>query len=373
MAEIAIRPCWPRATDRVGTGEAAHMTQEVILAAVINWNGWRDTRVCLRSMLALSGPPFHLLVCDNGSTDESREQLLAWARDAAGAAEVSYRELGEGAAVTSMRGSGAFGAGLVGAVQSIHVMTLPRNLGYAGAINRCVQWGRESLAPDYFWLLNNDVSLDEQALAHLLAAVRTSSDIGLCGSVLLDWEPPHHVQAIGGVYKRWPAVGVHVRQLTRHEVGDGSVSFDFDYPVGASLLASRRFVETVGLMDEDYFLYYEEVDWALRGRRLGFRPAVALQSRMRHKEGASSGSIGGLRHKSLLSEYYGIVSRMRFTQKHYPMLLPAVWLSLVLVTLERAAHFEWCRAALVLKLMLLPSRVHRPDATSAAARRADVQ
>ena len=115
-------------------------------------------------------------------------------------------------------------------------------------------------------------------------------------------------------------------------------------------------------MDESYFLYYEEVDWAQRGRRLGFRPAVALNSRIRHKEGASSGSMGGLRHKSMLSEYYGVVNRIRFTKKHYPMLLPAVWLSLFLVALERAAHLEWRRAALVFRLMLLPWFIRAPHA-----------
>ena len=50
--------------------EPSHMNDEFILAAVINWNGWPDTLACLDSMRAVMGPSFHLLICDNGSTDD---------------------------------------------------------------------------------------------------------------------------------------------------------------------------------------------------------------------------------------------------------------------------------------------------------------
>src|SRR5688500_9592483 len=71
----------------------AHMKEEPILAAVINWNGWRDTLDCVQSMLGMAGPRFHLLICDNASTDESYECLCAWAR-ALGPAREWSEELG---------------------------------------------------------------------------------------------------------------------------------------------------------------------------------------------------------------------------------------------------------------------------------------
>ncbi len=331
------------------------MTQDVILAAVINWNGWRDTLFCLRCMQALTGPPFHLLVCDNGSTDESQEQLKAWARQVSGVQGVPMVQPGEGAVVTSY----ALPDG-TGPMLSVHLLRLQRNFGYAGAINRCIAWGGRTLAPDAYWLLNNDIAMDSQALEHLVAAVRIAPDIGLCGSVLLDWEFPHGVQAVGGIYHRWPAVGSHLKTLPAGASAGANAFSEIDYPVGASMLITTRFLQVVGAMDEAYFLYYEEVDWALRGRRLGFRPAVALRSRIRHKEGASTGSVGGVRSKSMLSEYYGVVNRLRFTRKFYPVLLPAVWLSLLLVVADRVRHGEWRRAGLVLRLMLAPGSVRRP-------------
>lgn len=129
---------------------------------------------------------------------------------------------------------------------------------------------------------------------------------------------------------------------------------DIDYPVGASLLVDEEYLERVGPMEESYFLYYEEMDWVERGRRFGYRPVVALGSRLRHKEGASTGSRGGVRHKSLLSERHGVVNRLRITRRFWPAYLPVVWASLWLVIGDRLVHREFARAALVLRLMFSP-------------------
>ncbi|WP_298930589.1 glycosyltransferase family 2 protein [uncultured Ramlibacter sp.] len=341
------------------------MDEQLVLAAVVNWNGWRDTLICAQSLRAMSGPPFHLLLCDNGSSDESYDHLCEWARQAlSGAPETQLDFEGAGSVLAIESDPGA-----ASIFRGVYVMRLPRNYGYAGAINRCISWGRERLDPDCFWLLNNDVWLEPAALKHLLAATTSASDIGLCGSVLLEWDDPHQIQAVGGLLRRVVATGSHLKQVPTGVPADQNVFFDIDYPVGASMLATRGYLQAVGLMDEDYFLYYEEVDWAERGRACGFRPAVALHSRLRHKEGASTGSVGGIRHKSLLSEYYGVVNRLRFTRKFSPRLVPVVWVSLFLVVLDRLVHHEWRRAGLVLRLMFLPRSVPRPGAPQPGAAR----
>lgn len=332
------------------------MNDEAILAAVVNWNGWRDTVACIESMTALSGPPFHLLVCDNGSTDDSPRQLRAWIEQALGWHAGPQQPWDHGQILNFQAPPGA----PAGAIRSIRIMTLPRNFGYAGAINRCIDWGREALAPGCCWLLNNDVVFERDALAHLMAAVASDRTIGLCGSVLFDWEHRDRIQAVGGQFHRALAVGSHLKRLPGGAAMEQGVFHGVDYPVGASLLVTRAFLDAVGPMDDRYFLYYEEMDWAQRGRACGFRPAVALRSRVWHKEGASTGSSSPRRGKSMLSEYYGVVNRLRFTRKFTPWLVPVVWLSLWLVVLDRVLHREWKRAALVARLMLRPRSVARP-------------
>lgn len=331
--------------------------ETAILGAVINWNGWRDTVTCVESLMEQSGPSFQLVICDNGSNDDSVEQLSNWLASQTGFTAQFHTLLGPDMHAT--RFNGPFSTTL----KTVYLLRLPKNLGYAGAINRCITWGQEVLSARDFWLLNNDVKVDSQALAQLVAATRSAPDIGLCGSVLLDWDHPETVQAVGGIYRRYLAVGWHLSALPSGAGQHEEVFFDIDYPVGASLFVTHEYLEAVGLMDDAYFLYYEEMDWAERGRRLGFRPAVALRSRVQHKEGASTGSHGGVRKKSLLSEHYGVINRLRITRKFWPLYLPVVWSSLWLVVLDRLIHREWARAWLVFNLMFFRTLWHRDRKT----------
>lgn len=327
-----------------------------ILVVVVNWNGWQDTLECIRSLRAMTAPTFAVVVCDNGSGDGSTEQLVKSLRSGNSAVETPVTWDAQRQVMRLGRCAPAAG----GALQDLYLMPISTNLGYAGALNRCVTWGRKNLHAKGFWLLNNDVKVAPDALEHLVATTQRYPDVGLCGSVLLEWDEPERVQAIGGMCNKWLAVGRHIKTLPAGVGSSESVLFHVDYPVGASLFVTDRFLEQVGLMDDGYFLYYEEMDWCERGRARGFRPAVALQSRVRHKEGASTGSGGGVRRKSMLSEYYGVINRLRYTRKFSPGLTALVWLSLFLVAGDRVMHGEWARAALILKLMLHPRSVARP-------------
>lgn len=306
---------------------------------VVNWNGWHDTIVCLQSLLALHGEPMRVLVCDNGSSDGSVAELEGWLRE-------RLRPL------APLAGASGFATGATDrGVVSVHVLAMPHNLGYAGGANAGIAWAQVEWQPQGFWVLNNDVQAEAGALDALIAAHGRIPGAGICGSVLLEWDDPHRVQAVGGIYRRWLGVGWHDKKLPL----DGrDVTLALDYPVGASMYVSAKYVQEVGCMDPSYFLYCEEMDWAERGRRFGYSPLVALQSRLRHKEGASTGSRGGVRHKSLLSERYGVINRLRITRKFWPWYLPLVWLSLLLVAADRLWHGERARAALVLRLMASP-------------------
>lgn len=324
-----------------------------ILAAVINWNGWHDTQCCLETMCRMSGPSFVLVVCDNGSTDGSFESMKRWAAERFPDSAQDETPLELGVSLVTIR--------LEAATEQVpfsalHFMRLPENLGYAGALNRCIEWGRRTHAPDRFWLLNNDIAPEPDALAQLVAAMEGDSRVGLCGSALMDWDRPGRYQAIGGHFNRLLATGLHLKERPAGVAATTNLYLGIDYPVGASLLASRAFVETVGLMDDGYFLYYEEMDWVQRGRASGFLAGVALQSRVRHKEGASTGSG----RRSLLSEYYGIVNRLRYTRKFDPLLVPVVWASLFFVAGQRLLRWRWKNAAFVLRLMFAPRSIRRP-------------
>lgn len=340
--------------------ESLCIKAHVILVVVVNWNGAAHTAACLDSLAQQRDASFDLVVCDNASGDGSpqaiqdhiarqwgwRECDLPGTSPRAQTDAVAVTGFGPAAESDPRTSTGA--SGHPPAWRHLWLWTLPRNRGYAGGANAVVRWGLPA-GYEGFWILNNDLSLAPDALAQVLVAAAQNPRRGPIGSVLMQWDQPEQLQALAGRYRRALAVGVH--RMTWPDQ-DSPVLEPVDYPVGACLYAGRALLEQVGLMDEDYFLYYEEIDWAERARRAGFLPAVALRSRARHREGASTGSPRGVRNKSLLSEHFGAVNRLRVTRRFWPWLWPVVWASLGAVVVERLLHGEWARAGTVLQVML---------------------
>ena len=93
---------------------------------------------------------------------------------------------------------------------------------------------------------------------------------------------------------------------------------------GASMLVSKAFLAKAGLMDESWFLYFEEIDWAFRREELTL--SVASHAIVHHRAGASIGSGSGRRVDSAFSVYFMYRNRLRFARRWTPFLLPSVYL-----------------------------------------------
>jgi GT2 family glycosyltransferase len=120
-------------------------------------------------------------------------------------------------------------------------------------------------------------------------------------------------------------------------------------------------VREVGLLAEEYFLYYEEPDWAERGRRMGnWELGYAWKARVYHKEGASTGG-GTHRRKTVsqLSDFYFVRSRILFTRKFQPYCLPTVYAGLLIAIANRLWHGQPDRALMIVKTMLSPRRTFK--------------
>ena len=130
----------------------------------------------------------------------------------------------------------------------------------------------------------------------------------------------------------------------------GPVERQLSYLAGASMLVSAEFLSVVGLMTEDYFLYFEELDWVARNRgrfALGYAP----RSTVYHKEGASIGSnFAQPAQSSASADYFSIRSRILYTKRHAPLALPFVYCGLLYSVFNRIRRRQWSRAWLVLRL-----------------------
>ncbi|MBV8465239.1 MAG: glycosyltransferase family 2 protein [Burkholderiales bacterium] len=286
---------------------------------IVNWNNWRDTIACLDSLVCTLGSADTVIVCDNGSTDGSLDMLQKWARgehDAATPPFIAQSTKRPLPFVHYERGQAESG-GKPDDPQFVLVST-GANLGFAGGCNVGLRY---ALARDYAycWLLNNDTVVTPTTLPALRQRMDEDETIGMCGSTLAYLHEPDTVQALGGAqYDPARGTGKHigVGQPIRANYDISAVEAQIDYVVGASMLVSNRFLRTVGLMAEDYFLYYEEIDWACRARgrfRCGWAPASVVY----HKEGGSIGSSHRTR-PSATSLHYLYRNRLHFARKHFP-------------------------------------------------------
>lgn len=283
------------------------------IVVLLNWNGWRDTLACLDSLFDSRATPCRVLVCDNGSHDESVAQLFAWGQMRFSKRFERFTRVDVDRGV-SLRYDTKFALVENGA-----------NLGFAAGNNIGVRLALRSLDCHFVWLLNNDTTVAPDALAQVVARAESDPSIGLCGSTLIYHHNQQMVQAFGGAtYNRFTGKSRHIGAFASTSavpIDPAATEKTMSYVVGAAMLVRRAFLEQVGLMQDDYFLYYEEIDWCTRGRgrfKLGYAPG----SLVFHKEGASIGTAasGG----SALSTYYLFRSRVRFTARFHPALLAMV-------------------------------------------------
>lgn len=211
---------------------------------VVNWNGAEQTAECLRSLLALNhARQSTIVVVDNGSTDGSARRLRA-------------------------------------GFPSVDVLALPANAGYAGGCNAGVRYLRQRGA-EYVWLLNNDTSIEPDALDALLdAAARRRRAI---------FAPKILTRSADGAVSIWSAGGGLRRpSLARRLRGEGARpdaygdAAEVRWASGCSLFAASEVFDAAGLMDERYFMYLEDVDWCLTARRRGIPTVFVPDARLWH-------------------------------------------------------------------------------------------
>ena len=253
-----------------------------VVSVVLNWNGWERTVSCLSALSQVQYPRLTMIVVDNGSTDHSPDRI---------------RERFPGLAV----------------------LETGKNLGFAGGNNVGIRHAMQ-LGADYIWLLNNDAEPAPNALNELIKIAESNPLVGEVGSVLVDPGPLGVIQAWGGGRASY-WLGYN-RESRVQQANDW-----FDYLTAASVLVRVGAFHEVGLLDERYFLYWEDVDFSFRLRARGWKLAVAEGSIVRHQKGASTGSSRASRDR------YSTASAIRFLHSYSP----APWFSVPFFIAKRLA------------------------------------
>ena len=316
-----------------------------VAIVLVNYNGWHETIECLDSVLVHDYPRFHVLVVDNQSTDQSLERIAGWCehpcrdpawRDLPGVRR--YTQGGTPRPLACRRASAADGALPPAADGCLLTLIEARaNRGFAAGCNLGMAAAGDRY--DFYWLLNNDTVVAAGALRALVEHALADPGLGIVGSTLRYYRRPDVIQARGGArVSRRMLVTRHIDENRRIDdvlAAPQAVEASLAYVHGASMLVARRFRAEIGPMQEDYFLYYEEFDWALRGAQR-FRLGYAPDSHVFHKSGATSART--LRTFSMQLRYRNLV---RFASRFFPERLSLVRLDLVRTLLRYLVEARW--------------------------------
>lgn len=230
--------------------------------SIVNWNTKDALKLCLKSIYDSSHEiEFEVFVIDNNSSDSSAEMVMR-------------------------------------RFPSVRLIRNKVNLGFARANNQAIKKsrGRDIL------LLNPDIVVLPNSLARMVNFMRSHSEVGAAGGKLLN--PDGTIQK-GGYYRRFPSVMQAVMGCTLLNRITGMGSFleryygekidsdtvEVDQPPGACLMVRREVIGQVGLLDEDFNLWFEDVDWCYRIKKAGWKIFFYPEAEFIHRGGQSVKSL----------------------------------------------------------------------------------
>jgi GT2 family glycosyltransferase len=259
-----------------------------VVAVVLNTNRRDDTLACLGSLRTSTYPNLAIMALDNASTDGSVEAIRA-------------------------------------AFPEVTIVPLAENSGYAGNNNVGIRLALEQGA-DWVFVANEDTLVDANCLTYLVEAALQRPRIGVVGPMVYTFGDDRIISSAGGVIDWWHA---DAKNAGMGEIDRGQYrARPVDFINGCGMLVNRVAIETAGLLDQSFFIYYEETDWCVRIQRCGYGLWFEPRAWMRHKAPIQWSGVG----PSTL--YYMTRNRVRFFARH-----ASVWLKPIAVA--QAVRGAW--------------------------------
>lgn len=328
-------------------GATMNEDQPEVYICVLNWNGWQDTVECLQSIFANSYTNYRVVVIDNDSQDHSVREIKQWFIDTYGTRNTTERQkcnnltfITEYDKATAEKGGNDKIEKELSLYPSEKVLVLIQsgaNWGFAGGNNIGIKYALQKKA-DYVWLLNNDAVMDRNALKEMIEITTRNQQLGMIGSKLLDYDNPAILEAAGGGKNIHTfLLGIEGGKRSTDKKSE-QYSDELGYIFGASLLVKTEAIKAVGLMDENYFFFSEEIDWNIRMKKAGWELAYCPNSVVYHRGSKS------IQKTSPMRDYYFVRNLLFLLKKFYPYWLPIAFLRTILRLIKRMLTRNWSNA-----------------------------
>lgn len=236
----------------------------------LNFNLWSETIACIDSVLSTGVNRNHIVIVDNGSTDES---------------VCKFRE--------------HYGS-------SIKIICNHENLGFAAGMNFGIRWALENNAMSVL-ILNNDTVIESDMVNHLLNAANQMKTTGILAPAIYYYDDPGKIWRLGDIRYHWLPMPL---QLKKKKYWEQRTPFQVDYVTGCGMLVKREVFEDIGLFDDRYFMYFEDADFCRRAVDRNYSVWCVPEAKMWHKV-----SLTASRDRPF-NRYHRTMNMIRFYHEH---------------------------------------------------------
>jgi hypothetical protein len=278
------------------------MNTKNISVVLLNYKGAVDTIACLSSLQKVNYSSLNIIIVDNASPDNSLQQIENYILTEG----LSYRYFQSSKDTANPR-----------VRKFITIIQSGTNNGYGHGNNIGIKYALDSDA-DYVLVLNNDTIVDTNFLKPMVEMCEGDSSIGIASCKINFYDNPERIWYHGGEITPFFSKVVH---FNFNEKDDGQVKKkDITFISGCLWLIPRKVLLDVGYINEDYFMYVEDVEYCHRVLKKGYTLKVCESSQIYHKAASSSGG-----HESEFSVYWSAKNYIRFINENrlFPMNIPA--------------------------------------------------
>lgn len=254
------------------------MSTPRVVIVLLNWNGWRDTLECLESLRNIDYQNYEVVVVDNGSTDESVTEISK----------------------------------IKSQIPNSTLLTNQENLGFSGGNNTGIRYAMERGA-DWVLVLNNDTIVEKNFLTEMLAIGESDERMSMVGATICFADKPEMIWHNGGGSFNW-FTGSTPKDHGKKSIEYNEKPTELDFITAACVLVRREVIKKIGMLDERFFLYYEDVEWSLRARKAGFKLVWAPKAKIYHKVHASAGKLA-----DPVIWYYHVRNVLLTVREHAPL------------------------------------------------------
>ncbi len=332
------------------------MPEITVGVVIVTFNSGSDAVDCAETLLASaqnSGTPLRVALVDNASADDTVQRLRAWITgetpremqpEMPFAVEPVAKPLAYWEGGPDLAPAASEAALQVGLIQAEF------NCGFAGGVNIGLAYLAQFPDIQHFWILNPDSLVAPETVGILAKKLADSTPYSLMGGRVNYLDPPDLIQTDGGLINWKTGVTRNYNLGKIDETVEPPTFCELDFITGASMVASRTFYERVGPMREDYFLYYEEVDWAMRRGNLPLAYCKGFD--VFHRAGTSIGSPTLNRPATPFSQYFKHRGRIRFLRRFRPASLPFAYVYSMAYTMRMILMRAWPEAWAVIAASL---------------------